>query len=85
VGEKGLISATEDGGKSWKQWPGFPTLFTFMRTIAFAPGDRIGYIVGQRAMILRTEDAGKTWTTVLPKADPVLIAEVEGEEAAEGE
>ena len=42
VGEKGLIYATEDGGKSWKQWPGFPTIFTFMRGIAFAPGDRSG-------------------------------------------
>jgi photosystem II stability/assembly factor-like uncharacterized protein len=76
VGEKGLIYATEDGGKSWKQWPGFPTLFTFMRGIAFAPGDRIGYIVGQRAMVLRSEDAGKTWTKVLPK-DPVQVAEVD--------
>jgi photosystem II stability/assembly factor-like uncharacterized protein len=82
VGEKGLIYATEDGGKSWKQWPGFPTLFTFMRTIAFAPGDRIGYIVGQRAMILRSEDAGRTWTTVLPKEDPVLLAESEDTETA---
>jgi photosystem II stability/assembly factor-like uncharacterized protein len=74
VGEKGLIYATEDGGKTWIQWPGFPTIFTFMRAIAFAPGDRIGYIVGQRAMVMRTEDAGKTWTKVLPK-EPVQVAE----------
>jgi photosystem II stability/assembly factor-like uncharacterized protein len=77
IGEKGLIYATEDGGKSWKQWPGFPTIFTFMRGIAFAPGDRVGYIVGQRAMVLRTEDAGKTWTKVLPKEPPVQVAEAE--------
>jgi photosystem II stability/assembly factor-like uncharacterized protein len=76
IGEKGLIYATEDGGESWKQWPGFPTIFTFMRGIAFAPGDRIGYIVGQRAMVLRTEDAGKTWTKVLPK-EPVQVAEAD--------
>ena len=75
VGEKGLIYATEDGGKTWKQWPGFPTIFTFMRAIGFAPGDRIGYIVGQRAMVLRTEDGGKTWTKVLPKEAPVQVAE----------
>jgi photosystem II stability/assembly factor-like uncharacterized protein len=74
IGEKGLIYASEDGGKSWKQWPGFPTIFTFMRGIAFAPGDRIGYIVGQHAMVMRSEDAGKTWTKVLPK-DPVQVAE----------
>jgi len=85
VGEKGLIYATEDGGETWTQWPGFPTLFTFMRTIAFAPGDRVGYIVGQRAMILRTEDAGRTWKTVLPEEDPVLFAEGEGPETAKVE
>jgi photosystem II stability/assembly factor-like uncharacterized protein len=85
VGEKGLIYATEDGGKSWKQWPGFPTLFTYMRNIAFAPGDRIGYIVGQRAMVLRSEDAGQTWKTVLPKDDPVTIAEGEETETAAAE
>jgi len=74
IGEKGLIYATEDGGKTWKQWPGFPTIFTFMRAIAFAPGDRVGYIVGQRAMVLRTDDGGKNWTKVLPK-EPVQVAE----------
>jgi photosystem II stability/assembly factor-like uncharacterized protein len=77
IGEKGLIYATEDGGKSWKQWEGFPTIFTFMRGIAFAPGDRIGYIVGQRAMVLRTEDGGKTWAQVLPKEEPVELAEAD--------
>jgi photosystem II stability/assembly factor-like uncharacterized protein len=56
-----------------------------MRTIAFAPGDRIGYIVGQRAMILRTEDAGKSWKTVLPKEDPVLLAEQEATKTAAAE
>jgi photosystem II stability/assembly factor-like uncharacterized protein len=74
VGEKGLIYATEDGGETWSQWEGFPTIFTFMRGIGFAPGDRIGYIVGQNAMILRSEDAGRTWTRVLPK-EPVEVAE----------
>lgn len=77
IGEKGLIYATEDGGKSWTQWPGFPTIFTFMRGIAFAPGDRVGYIVGQRAMVLRSEDAGRTWTRVLPKESPVEVADAE--------
>ncbi len=76
VGEKGMIYATEDGGKSWQQWPGFPTIFTFMRGIAFAPGDRIGYIVGQRAMVMRSDDAGKTWKKMLPK-DPVQVAEAD--------
>jgi photosystem II stability/assembly factor-like uncharacterized protein len=77
IGEKGLIYATEDGGKSWKQWEGFPTIFTYMRGIAFAPGDRVGYIVGQRAMVLRSEDGGKTWAQVLPRAEPVELAEAD--------
>jgi photosystem II stability/assembly factor-like uncharacterized protein len=77
IGEKGLIYATEDGGKTWKQWEGFPTIFTFMRGIAFAPGDRVGYIVGQRAMVLRTEDGGKTWSQVLPKESTVELAEAD--------
>jgi photosystem II stability/assembly factor-like uncharacterized protein len=74
IGEKGLIYGTEDGGKSWSQWPGFPTIFTFMRGIDFAPGGRVGYIVGQRAMVLRSEDAGRSWTRVLPK-DSLVVAE----------
>jgi photosystem II stability/assembly factor-like uncharacterized protein len=69
VGEKGLIRASEDGGRNWTSWPGFPTLFTYMRDIAFAPGSDVGYIVGQRAMVLRTEDGGKNWTQVLPEDD----------------
>ena len=48
-----------------------------MRGIAFAPGDRVGYIVGQRAMVLRSEDGGKTWAQVLPRAEPVELAEAD--------
>jgi photosystem II stability/assembly factor-like uncharacterized protein len=79
VGEKGLIFGSKDGGKTWEQWPGFPTLFTYMRSIAFAPGGRVGYIVGQNAMVLRSDDAGRSWNRVLPKGDPVVLAEAEGE------
>ena len=77
VGEKGLIYATEDGGKTWTTWPGFPEIFTFMRGIAFEPGGRIGYIVGQRALVFRSEDSGKSWKQVLPKEEPVQVAEAD--------
>jgi photosystem II stability/assembly factor-like uncharacterized protein len=76
VGEKGLIFGTQDGGKTWGQWPGFPTIFTFMRGIDFAPGNRVGYIVGQRAMVLRSVDAGQTWQRVLPD-EPLQVAEAD--------
>ncbi len=67
VGEKGLITASKDGGKSWEAWKGFPTKFTFMRDVNFAPGARVGYIVGQSAMVLRTADGGESWIEVLSK------------------
>ena len=66
VGEKGLFRVTGDGGASWKEQGGFPTLFTFMRDVSFDISGKVGYIVGQRGMILRTEDAGATWHQVLP-------------------
>jgi photosystem II stability/assembly factor-like uncharacterized protein len=69
VGEKGLVQYSQDGGLTWapptaKQ---FPSIFTFMRDLRFAPEARqIGFIVGQEGMVLRTEDAGESWTQVLP-------------------
>jgi hypothetical protein len=30
-------------------------------------------------MVLRSDDAGKSWNRVLPKDDPVVLAEAEGE------
>jgi photosystem II stability/assembly factor-like uncharacterized protein len=66
VGEKGLISVSNDGGVNWARPDGFPTLFTFMRDISFDPDGRIGFIVGQSGKILRSDDSGKSWSTVLP-------------------
>ena len=70
VGEKGLIRGTEDGGKTWSTWGGFPTIFTYMRDIEFSrSGDgQVGYIIGQRGMVLRTDDGGRSWTEVLPSS-----------------
>lgn len=70
VGEKGLIRVSRDAGDTWQEAPDFPTIFTFMRDINFAPDRIVGYIVGQRGMILRSEDAGRTWRQVLPKQRP---------------
>ncbi len=68
VGEKGLVRVSTDSGDSWRQ-PGdgdVPSIFTFMRDVAFSPSGRVGYIVGQTGRIMRSTDAGIQWKTVLP-------------------
>jgi len=67
VGEKGFVLTSTDQGRSWVvPKKGFPSIFTYMRDVAFAPGGKTGYIVGQTGMVLRSEDGGETWTQVLP-------------------
>jgi photosystem II stability/assembly factor-like uncharacterized protein len=67
VGEKGVVRVSNDAGVSWSEpTSGFPTIFTFMRDIAFGANDRVGFIVGQRGMVLRSLDGGGTWKQVLP-------------------
>src|SRR4030095_14249613 len=66
VGEKGLMRVSEDGGVTWHEQRNFPTIFTFMRDIAFDPDARVGYIVGQRGTVLRSEDSGQSWSQMLP-------------------
>ena len=69
VGEKGFVRLSEDGGSTWSEVPGFPTLFTFMRDVGFDPDGRVGFVVGQRGTVLRSEDSGQSWTRVLPPED----------------
>jgi photosystem II stability/assembly factor-like uncharacterized protein len=68
VGEKGLIRYSTDGGSTWAPMPNdsFPTIFTFMRDLAFDGTNRAGFIVGQVGMVLRSTDGGKHWSQVLP-------------------
>jgi photosystem II stability/assembly factor-like uncharacterized protein len=68
IGEKGLVRESLDGGSSWQE-PApelFPTVFTFMRDLAFDRHRQIGFIVGQEGMVLRTQDGGGSWSWVLP-------------------
>ena len=69
VGEKGFARVSKDGGSTWNEMPGFPTMFTFMRDVAFDPDGRVGFIVGQRGTVLRSDDSGQTWKRVLPPPD----------------
>lgn len=74
VGEKGLMRVSDDGGKTWHEQRGFPTIFTFMRDINFDPDHRVGYIVGQRGTVLRSPDSGRSWQQVLPPRTPTDLA-----------
>jgi photosystem II stability/assembly factor-like uncharacterized protein len=74
VGEKGLMRVSDDGGVTWHEQRNFPTIFTFMRDIAFDPDRRVGYIVGQRGTVLRSEDSGVSWGQMLPPPTQTTIA-----------
>lgn len=74
VGEKGLMRVSEDGGVTWHEQRNFPTIFTFMRDIAFDPDGRVGYIVGQRGTVMRSADSGQSWERVLPPEGPSSVA-----------
>jgi photosystem II stability/assembly factor-like uncharacterized protein len=84
VGEKGLMRVSDDGGLSWHEQRGFPTIFTFMRDIQFDPDGRVGYIVGQRGKVLRSEDSGQSWRQVLPPSGADQVAGVEADGDDEG-
>jgi len=79
VGEKGFVQVSTDGGQSWvTPKEGFPSIFTFMRDIAFSPGGEAGFIVGQAGSVLRSTDMGQTWTQVLPPAKRAATGEEDG-------
>ncbi len=71
IGEKGLVRLSPDLGKTWlaPDADEFPTVFTFMRDVAFEHNRQVGTIVGQQGMILRTENGGRSWAKVLPPGD----------------
>ena len=66
AGEFGIIMASDDGGRTWRQQrsPVETTLFG----VSFADARR-GWAVGSDSVILRTEDGGNTW---VPQAAPPL-------------
>jgi photosystem II stability/assembly factor-like uncharacterized protein len=67
IGEKGFVVTSQDGGQSWTTpRRGFPSIFTYMRGLAFGPDRVTGYIVGQTGMVLRSADGGRTWEQILP-------------------
>jgi photosystem II stability/assembly factor-like uncharacterized protein len=81
VGEKGLVEYSKDGGRSWHppSESQFPSVFTYMRDLNFAPTDvKTGFIVGQEGMVLRTRDGGNSWQQILPPPDRRGVGSIEG-------
>jgi photosystem II stability/assembly factor-like uncharacterized protein len=58
VGERGVITISDDGGESWRQ-ADVPVSTTL--TAVFFPTPDKGWAVGHSGVILHTRDAGATW------------------------
>jgi len=71
VGEKGFQRTSTDMGATWEPIDAshFPSIFTFMRDLEFAPGGETGFIVGQTGQIFKTTDSGTSWQRVLPPTE----------------
>lgn len=65
VGEFGLIAASGDEGKTWRQIPA-PT--SVMLTAISCANERVGWAVGHDGVILATTDGGAHWTRQLDGA-----------------
>lgn len=62
VGERGLIVASEDGGKTWQQMP-VPVAVT-LTGISFSDA-KTAWVVGHGGTLLRSQDRGQSWVAVL--------------------
>ena len=70
IGDRGLMMATEDGGKTWKA-----------RTLGVKPHlmdigfvGESGWVAGYQGTILHTEDGGRTWSKQDAKTNQTLEA-----------
>lgn len=62
VGERGLVLASDDDGKSWRQQP-TPVSVT-LTALRFADANQ-GVAVGHGGIVLLTSDAGANWRVIL--------------------
>lgn len=59
VGDRGVIVATADGGKTWQAQSS--NTQEWLRSVTFPADDLRGWAVGGRGVIVATADGGKTW------------------------
>lgn len=75
AGERGIVLASEDGGKSWEQ-ARVPVAVT-LTALSFVDADN-GWAVGHGGVVIATRDGGRTWARQLDGRD---IARLELEAA----
>jgi photosystem II stability/assembly factor-like uncharacterized protein len=64
VGKHGRVSATRDGGRTWRRRNVPPRTFDRdLQSVHFV-GDRLGWVVGENGVVLKTADGGTTWRLV---------------------
>ncbi|MBI5721674.1 MAG: hypothetical protein HZC37_28710 [Burkholderiales bacterium] len=78
VGERGLVTVSDDGGRHWAQSP-TPTSVT-LTAVRFADA-RHGYAVGHAGTVLASTDGGRTW---MRRLDGARIAQIELQAAQAG-
>jgi photosystem II stability/assembly factor-like uncharacterized protein len=61
AGQDGLVIATSDGGKSWREQPSGTS--QSLRAISFSDPQH-GWILAGREALLATADGGASWTKV---------------------
>ena len=59
VGERGIVTLSDDGGTTWRQAQNVPVSTTL--TAVFFVDDKLGWAVGHGGAILHTRDGGETW------------------------
>lgn len=65
VGERGLVTLSDDHGVSWKQSP--TPVSVLLTGVKFA-NPKVGWAVGHSGIVLRSIDGGVTWTKQLDGA-----------------
>lgn len=76
VGERGIVTVSDDGGTSWRQVAA-PVSVT-LTAVRFADA-RHGYAVGHGGTVLATTDGGETWTRRLDGRHAAQLALAEAQ------
>ncbi|HSV68678.1 MAG TPA: YCF48-related protein [Methylibium sp.] len=71
VGERGVITLSDDGGATWRQAV-VPVSVTL--TAIHFPTPRLGWAVGHGAAVLHSADGGETWKTQLDGIKAAALA-----------
>lgn len=81
VGTSGLLLVSHDGGKTWERHhlnegrPGNDLHQDLdLYSISFAPGGKVGWLVGEQGLIMHTTDGGENWELQHSKSNTQLLS-----------